>query len=147
MNKLDRAWTDEELVELAKLHRGGSTLQEIGDQLGRSRNSIAGKLYRLVTPRSQRSLGVPLRKRRKSVLDTVVNAIPVRPGDKDLMAIGPHDCRWPSGDGPFMFCGEAVLEMSPYCPYHTTKAYRYSSREVQPPAEGQHQGEDHTPER
>lgn len=35
-----------------------------------------------------------------------------------------HTCRWPFGDGPFVFCGETVHPGLPYCLGHARIAYR-----------------------
>ena len=36
-----------------------------------------------------------------------------------LMDMGPHQCRFPSGDGPqYLFCGQVTQEDSSYCIFH-----------------------------
>lgn len=39
-----------------------------------------------------------------------------------LMELEPGQCRWPHGDGPFLFCGHPVEGQS-YCSYHCRLAY------------------------
>ena len=35
-----------------------------------------------------------------------------------LIDLEPNQCRWPYGDGPFVFCGCRTWETSPYCAEH-----------------------------
>lgn len=35
-----------------------------------------------------------------------------------LIELAPGDCRWPYGDGPFVFCGCAVISEGSYCEAH-----------------------------
>lgn len=35
-----------------------------------------------------------------------------------LMDIGPRQCRWAHGDGPFLFCGAPTDDGRSYCPHH-----------------------------
>ena len=36
---------------------------------------------------------------------------------------GQHDCRYPAGDGPFLFCGSPAKEDSSYCPEQHALCY------------------------
>ena len=45
-----RMWTDEEIDYLLAMQREGLSGSEMGKRLGRSRNSVLGKLHRLVPP-------------------------------------------------------------------------------------------------
>ena len=47
-----------------------------------------------------------------------------RPGLVPLLELAPDGCKWPSGDGPFLFCNEPVLAGEPYCGPHCCLAYR-----------------------
>lgn len=40
----------------------------------------------------------------------------VIPATKTLEELGPNECRFPQGDGPYLFCGEKTKYGSPYCP-------------------------------
>lgn len=51
----------------------------------------------------------------------VVEAPP--PGALPLWELQKHDCRWPYGGGPFLFCGAESHLGSSYCPYHTRIAW------------------------
>lgn len=38
---------------------------------------------------------------------------------KQLFDLEPNDCRYPMNDGgPYLFCAEAKMEGSSYCPFH-----------------------------
>lgn len=39
-----------------------------------------------------------------------------------------RSCRWPIGDGPFMFCGATSLDLRPYCQEHTDRGYHRIAR-------------------
>lgn len=41
----------------------------------------------------------------------------------DLMQINDTTCRYPIGDGPFVFCGHAPKQGSAYCSYHHALCY------------------------
>jgi len=45
-----------------------------------------------------------------------------------LLDLAPDQCRWPYGDGPFVFCGCRVWEASPYCAEHTGLARSSGTR-------------------
>jgi hypothetical protein len=41
-----------------------------------------------------------------------------------LHELSDSQCRWPDGDGPFLFCGQPAVLASPYCRDHSAKAIR-----------------------
>lgn len=43
--------------------------------------------------------------------------------DLSIMDLKPGQCRWPHGEGPYLFCGSPT-EGKSYCPYHCKAAYR-----------------------
>ena len=47
---------------------------------------------------------------------------------KTLSDLGPDDCRFPQGDGPFLFCGEKTNGRGPYCARCRSIAYQTSSK-------------------
>ena len=47
---------------------------------------------------------------------------------KTLAELGPNDCRFPQGDGPFYFCGEKTDGQGPYCSRCRSIAYQISSK-------------------
>lgn len=42
----------------------------------------------------------------------------VVPRNVEFMALDPHDCRYPTSEGPFLFCGNPVQAESSYCAGH-----------------------------
>jgi len=79
------------------------------------------------------------------LIETVESDLPVSrlsPGDipfeqrKQLIELGPHDCRWPygePGEADFFFCGGPKVEGRSYCPLHCSVAYtraRVETRDV-----------------
>ena len=52
----------------------------------------------------------------------------VIPATKTLAELGPDECRFPQGDGPFYFCGEKTNGRGLYCERCAKIAYRRSSR-------------------
>jgi hypothetical protein len=102
------------------------------------RNAIIGKIARLgLVHRHGASKGggskpgrVPPRpKPVKSIPDhlpapAIVPRTPVeRPGTLSLIELRDGDCKWPSGDGPFLFCGRACVPEQPYCAEHLRMAH------------------------
>ena len=41
---------------------------------------------------------------------------------KCLVDLGPKDCRWPYGDGPFTFCARQAVPGQAYCAFHVKRA-------------------------
>ena len=76
--------------------------------------SYAGRRGRVLKPRV-RAPKVQLKPRTPK---------PKRIGKMELLDLGPRDCRWPNGNGPFLFCGAAVMvESCSYCLPHAHIAY------------------------
>jgi hypothetical protein len=51
-------------------------------------------------------------------------AIVVTGSPVDLIDLQPPHCRYPLGDGPFLFCGDPRVDgLSPYCAAHTDLCY------------------------
>jgi hypothetical protein len=48
---------------------------------------------------------------------------PAYTGAVDILDLKNHHCRWPLGNGPFVFCGHAKADGSSYCPEHKRQAY------------------------
>lgn len=47
-----------------------------------------------------------------------LRCVEVEPLGKTLLELGPDDCRYPFGDGPFTFCGHPKLNDYSYCGPH-----------------------------
>lgn len=112
------AWTDEMVVELAKLWEQGLTTGEIGRRLGISKNAVVGKAHRL----GLQSRPSPI-KREKGKEDK-----PEKKNKKyiTLMDLTTRMCRWPIGDPReenFHFCGKEIPVGGTYCSHHAGIAY------------------------
>jgi GcrA cell cycle regulator len=125
---------------------------------GFTRNAIIGKAHRLNLegreerrpPRSspQHQLErIRLKNERRRVRRAVdrpemlprgprpIICLAVDPRNIPLHELQDGECRWPEGDGPFLFCGTPVFEESSYCcgHYHAsigngTASERYASK-------------------
>jgi hypothetical protein len=46
-----------------------------------------------------------------------------RPGTLTLLELRDGDCKWPDGDGPYLFCGRACVAERSYCEEHFRMAH------------------------
>jgi GcrA cell cycle regulator len=44
--------------------------------------------------------------------------VEIVPLNLSLLDLEPGNCRWPFGNGPFLFCGHPSMEGSKYCTPH-----------------------------
>lgn len=51
----------------------------------------------------------------------IPDAQEIAPRNLTLIDLGPNECRWPYGEGPFTFCGHPG---HPYCPSHDRQSRR-----------------------
>ena len=140
-------WTEDRTEMLRKLWAVGQLscsgiAAEMGD--GVTRNAIIGKVHRLQlngrvygskrTPEqieaAKRRKADRLNERRRTERAktftpriTVTNlealrCVEVEPLGKTLLELGPNDCRYPFGDGPYTFCGHPQFDGSSYCGGH-----------------------------
>ena len=136
-------WTPEQIAILKEQYGRGKTASEIGALIGKSRNSIIGKGYRLKLSTktikknnnfkkvSQEQESGPQQKRKiyrskfKSLLIDK-NFEPENP--KSLEELNDEVCRWPIGhpsDGPsFYFCGRKSMKDFSYCKLHILYAFQ-----------------------
>ena len=95
-------WTPDEIVMLARLWKDGKSASYIAEMIpGRTRNSIIGQAHR----RGLAKRPSPIKRRRA------------------LPAYNTHICEWPSGTGPYTFCGKKTEPNKPYCEFHCRRAY------------------------
>lgn len=145
------AWTDNRVELLRSLYADGLSASQIAWELGVTRNAVIGKVNRLGLvrrgktpvrslkrkPDSERMIKVKrlakfgnndFRMVEANELDTDSmrelshDDIPLAQR-KQLLQLGPNDCRWPYGDPGqpgFFFCGDAILQGAcfPYCTFH-----------------------------
>ena len=129
MNALPSGWTEERLVRLRELWDQKLSISKIGEQLGVSRNAIAGKAHRLGLEKRQSPIK---RLVKKEALEEGWNVDkrgpkPLRLALRDLNW-SRSKCLWPSGDPKtieFSFCGDDVVSGRPYCSNHCNQAYNH----------------------
>jgi GcrA cell cycle regulator len=59
---------------------------------------------------------------------------PIEPVSLDISIteLRPGQCKWPHGDGPFLFCGHTAETGAVYCAFHKRIAYRPPERKAKP---------------
>jgi GcrA cell cycle regulator len=153
-------WTVELTDHLKLLWTAGLSCSQIAAEMncGFTRNAIIGKAHRLNLEgreerRPQRSSSqhqlerIRLKNERRRVRRAIdkpeaiargprpIICLEVNPRNIPLHELQDGECRWPEGDGPFVFCGTQVYEESSYCCGHFhasigngTASERYASK-------------------
>ena len=136
-------WTTERfdlLKELAKVGSNSWIAREINTRTGAtfSRNAIIGKKTRNglessapcgssagnQIPRKRRGNGDGgLQRRLVNRRNMKSKPLPEEAFMQDfiglpLVELEANDCRYPQGEGPYLFCGQPAIEGSSYCAYH-----------------------------
>ena len=120
-------WNDTKLKELEDLWKQGHPISKIGEMLGVSRNSVAGKAHRMGLPKRTS----PISSAKKENLSGEKNN---QTSDLDIplkiklrgVQWSRVKCCWPEGDpkqNNFKFCGEDIFPGRPYCDKHSLLAY------------------------
>lgn len=145
------SWTPE-LTEMPRqLWSDGHSCSVIGARIGKSRNSVIGRVSRLGLPsrktvasfhsrRSKKRLPAPAKPQKPmSPFRKLYLADPepyVPPAEelviplherKTVATLEPGDCRWPIGDPQqpdFHFCGKGKVPGLPYCDVHARRAFQ-----------------------
>ena len=130
MNKAQSGWTEDRLAKLRELWDKKLSITKIGEELGVSRNAVAGKAHRLGLEKRQSPIKPSIKpKTQKNEWDDTLR------GPKPLRLVlrslewSRNKCLWPYGDPKnldFKFCGERVLSGKPYCLKHCELAYNNS---------------------
>ena len=130
MNKAQSGWTEDRLAKLRELWDKKLSITKIGEELGVSRNAVAGKAHRLGLEKRQSPIKPSIKpKTQKNKWDETSR------GPKPLRLVlrslewSRNKCLWPHGDPKnldFKFCGEPVLSGKPYCLKHCELAYNNS---------------------
>ena len=120
-------WDQSKLKELEDLWKEGHPISKIGEMLGVSRNSVAGKAHRMGLPKRTS----PISTSKKEILynkknnEGIDKNIPLK-----IKLRGVHwsrtKCCWPEGDpkqNNFKFCGQDIFPGRPYCDKHSLLAY------------------------
>ena len=120
------SWTEERLEKLKQLWDKGLSISSIGEELGVTRNAIAGKAHRLGLKKRQSPIA------KKAVTKEVAlgepENLPLRLALRKLNW-SRSKCAWPTGDPKhtdFSFCGKPILAGKPYCPDHCAEAFTTS---------------------
>ena len=120
-------WDDLKLKKLEDLWREGHPISKIGELLGVSRNSVAGKAHRIGLPKRTS----PISQAKKEHLNDEKNN---KITDENLplkiklrrVQWSRTKCCWPEGDpkqNNFKFCGQDIFPGRPYCDKHSLLAY------------------------
>ncbi len=140
-NQFSTKWTVERLDLLRLRWAANRSQQEIADELGVTRNAVAGKIDRLGLkrdgrPKTARAPRIrppsPVRTTPMRRPPTIAASVlpPEEPFDGagiSLVDLTNTTCRWPHGDEVILFCGAEGADCNggrPYCPKHTREAKR-----------------------
>ena len=118
-------WTEERLVLLKDLWEKGLSISQIGEELGVSRNAVAGKVHRLMLPKRTSPIS---RSNKTAEPAPIEEDIPLRLSLRKIKW-SRSKCAWPSGDPKttdFSFCSAPILPGKPYCQEHCELAYTTS---------------------
>ena len=123
-------WDEEKLNKLKALWDEGLPITKIGNELGVSRNAIAGKAHRMGLPKRNSPIsksGDP-RKNQKKDIEENIKELPLKILLRDV-EWSRNRCCWPIGDPKlpgFSFCGTSIIPGRPYCDEHSNLAYTNS---------------------
>ena len=121
------SWTEERLEKLRTLWDKGLSISSIGEELGVTRNAIAGKAHRLGLKKRQSPIAPKKAAAKEVVIEEPVD-LPLRLALRKLNW-SRAKCAWPSGDPKhtnFKFCGAPILAGKPYCAPHCAEAFTTS---------------------
>lgn len=151
---VNSVWTDEQSNMLADLLAEGRSFSQIAAAINEqfstnySRNAICGKGFRLnlkalpkvrakpkAPPRPKRTAPATITVRQPTREAIEIRCAEIEPRHLTIDQLGPRDCRYPYGEGPFTFCGHAQHGDSSYCVSHDRlchgSAPKVSALEVQ----------------
>ena len=120
-------WNDTKLKELEDLWKQGHPISKIGEILGVSRNSVAGKAHRMGLPKRTSPIS-SVKKENLSVEknnETININLPLKIKLRSVQW-SRTKCCWPGGDpkqNDFKFCGQDIFPGRPYCDKHSLLAY------------------------
>ena len=120
-------WDEDKLNKLRKLWDEGLPITKIGNEIGVSRNAIAGKAHRMGLPKRNSPIsksGDP-RKSQQSNNSENSKVLPLKILLRDV-EWSRNRCCWPIGDPKlpgFSFCGTPIIPGRPYCEEHSNLAY------------------------
>ncbi len=111
------------VAEMYRLNSSGKmTARQIADKEGTTRNAVLGKIYRYKRKagisQDLRASNDPTRGGKKTSKKYKPKSAEVGPLNKELEDLKRRECRFPYGDGPFVFCGHKTRDRSSYCEEH-----------------------------
>ena len=122
----NNTWDDLKLKKLQDLWKQGLPISKIGEMLGVSRNSIAGKAHRMGLPKRNSPISSDAKSSFQKRKDEVVDEnIPLKIKLRSVQW-SRTKCCWPEGDPKqknFKFCGKDIYPGRPYCDKHSLLAY------------------------
>ena len=122
------SWTEERLEKLKQLWDKGLSISSIGEELGVTRNAIAGKAHRLGLKKRQSPIAQKKTAVKKEPVIEEITDLPLRLALRKLNW-SRSKCVWPTGDPKhtdFSFCGAPILAGKPYCAAHCHEAFTTS---------------------
>lgn len=146
-------WSEERVEKLRGLHAAGLSCSRMAAEIGGvSRNAVIGKLHRLglsnygsrihkeraarprvVRPKVEKTVRIVRangNSNRMRLMESArIEAQEMRCADVVSLGVGllelePHQCRYPTSDAPFLFCGHRKMEGSSYCAPHFMLTHR-----------------------
>ncbi len=138
-------WTHGQIESLKSLYASGMSSSRIAAEMGcgLSRNSIIGKVHRLgltriegyenrpkMQPRKRHQPYKPRPKKLPALSSSYpafyapveLRCVEVYPRLISLRDLQSNDCRFPYGEGPYLFCGHPKFEGHSYCGPHAALA-------------------------
>ena len=121
-------WDEDKLNKLGKLWDDGLPITKIGNEIGVSRNAIAGKAHRMDLPKRNSPIsksGDPRKNQETINSDNIREQLPLKIMLRDV-EWSRNRCCWPIGDPKlpgFSFCGTSIIPGRPYCEEHSNLAY------------------------
>ncbi len=124
---IKNTWDDLKLKELEQLWEQGHPISKIGEILGVSRNSVAGKAHRMGLPKRTSPISSTRKQNLSDTKDNVFNdkIVPLKIKLRGVQW-SRTKCCWPEGDpkqNDFKFCGKDIFPGRPYCDKHSLLAF------------------------
>ena len=123
-------WDDLKLKQLEDLWKQGLSISKIGDLIGVSRNSVAGKAHRMGLPKRTSPISSDKKQNSSGIINNKITdkVIPLKIKLRGV-EWSRTKCCWPEGDpkqNNFKFCGQEIFPGRPYCDKHSLLAYTNS---------------------
>lgn len=136
-------WTEHVTDVLKQRWAEGRSASVIASEIGVTRSAVLGRVHRLGLPKRRvistlehrsgterqqirRQYKTAKQREYRAKVKAERERVPAWNGSLNLMfeQLEPGQCRFPSGDRPFVFCGYPVTIESSYCAHHHRLAYQ-----------------------